>query len=233
MKKITMKKIAILACFTVLCSASVKSQTIEKPNYGLKSHETLEITRIENTQSHSTIYFTVENKITGGYFCADKNIFIVYPDGTRSKLISSKGIPVCPDSYKFKTVGEKLSFELTFPALKQNTKWIDLVEDCQDNCFSFYGLCLNNILNKKIDEASSLAENNEPSKALLSFTDLAGSAENRNSGMEGLVYVSIIKLAKETGDIAKASDWYSKLKSSNIPRKDLYLKNLNGQGILY
>jgi hypothetical protein len=233
MKNIIMKKFAILVCFTMLYLTNVKSQTIEKPNYGLKSHETLEITGIENTPSHTTIYLTVENKITGGYFCADKNIFILYPDGSRSKLLSSKGIPVCPDSHKFKSVGEKLSFELTFASLKANTKWIDLVEDCQDNCFSFYGLCLNNMLNKKIDEASYLAENNEPAKALLSFTDLAGSAEIKNSGMEGLIYVSIIKLAKETGNITKASEWYSKLKSSNISRKELYLKNLNVQGIVF
>lgn len=233
MNVIIMKDIALLVCIAVLYTTSVKSQTIEKPNFGLKSHETLEITRIENSPSRTTIYFTVENKITGGYFCADKNIFLIYPDGTRSRLISSKGIPVCPDSYKFKTVGEKLSFQLTFTSIKPNTQWIDLVEDCQDNCFSFYGLCLNNILNKKIDDASYLAENNEPAKALLSFTDLAGSAEIRNSGMEGLIYVSIIKLAKETGDIAKASDWYSILKSSSLPRKELYLKNLNAQGIVY
>jgi hypothetical protein len=233
MKRIIMKKIVILVCFTVFYSVNINSQTIEKPNYGLKSHETLEITRFENKASRTTVYLTVENKIAGGYFCADKNTFIIYPDGTRSKLISSNGIPVCPDSYKFKSVGEKLSFELTFPALKQNIQWIDLVEDCQDNCFSFYGLCLNNTLNKKIDEASFLAENNEAAKALISFTDLAGSAEIKNSGMEGLIYVSIIKLAKETGDTTKASEWYSKLKSSNISRKELYLKNLNAQGIIY
>jgi hypothetical protein len=176
---------------------------------------------------------SVENKIIGGYFCADKNIFIIYPDGTRSKLISSKGIPVCPESHKFQTVGEKLEFQLTFPALKPGIQWIDVVEDCSDNCFSFYGVCLNKNLNKKIDEASALAESNEPVKALISFTDLTASIDKENSGLSGLVYLNIIKLAKETGSTAKAAEWYMKLKSSNIPRKDLYIKNLNAQGIVY
>ena len=228
-----MKKIGIIFCLAIFYLVQVKSQTIENPNYGLKSHETLEITRIENTPSHTTIYLTVENKINGGYFCADKNIYIIYPDGRKSKLISSKGIPVCPDSYKFKAVGEKLSFELTFSSLKPNTQWIDLVEDCNENCFSFYGVCLNKTLNSKIDEATRLAENNEPAKALISFSELAASMDNLNSGMDGLIYVSIVKLAKETGNEPKAAQWYQKLKSSSVPRKELYLKHLNAIGIVY
>ena len=155
------------------------------------------------------IYLSIENRMTGGYFCADKNIFIIYPDGTRSKLTSSKGIPVCPDTYKFKTIGEKLDFELTFPPLK-GTKWIDLIEDCSENCFSFYGVCLDNDLNKKIDDASVLAENKEPAKALMSFINIADTIDSKKSGIEGLIYINIIKLAKETGNIAKATEWYSR-----------------------
>ena len=117
------------------------------------------------------VYLSVENRMEGGTFCADKNIYIIYPDGTRSRLTSSKGIPVCPSVHKFKTIGEKLNFELTFPPLKPGTKWIDLIEDCTDNCFSFYGVCLNTGLNVKIDAASVLAENGESSKALAEFTE--------------------------------------------------------------
>ena len=209
------------------------SQTSLKPNYALKSLETLEISKVVTTAQKTIIFLTVENRITGGYFCADKNIFIIYPDGTRSKLISSKGIPVCPDTYKFKTIGEKLDFELTFSPLKKETQWIDLKEDCTEDCFSFYGVCLNNDLNKKIDDASVLAENKEPSKALMSFINIAGSIDSKNSGIEGLIYMNIIKLAKETGNIQKAAEWYQKLKSPAIPRSELFIKHLNSQGIIY
>lgn len=209
------------------------SQTSLKPNYALKSHQTLEISKLETTTQKTIIFLTVENRINEGYFCADKNIFIIYPDGTRSKLISSKGIPVCPDTYKFKTIGEKLDFELTFSPLKKDTKWIDLVEDCKENCFSFYGVCLNSDLNKKIDDASVLAENKEPSKALMSFINIAGSIDSKNSGIEGLIYMNIIKMAKETGNIPKAAEWYKKLKSPAIPRSELFIKHLNSQGIIY
>jgi hypothetical protein len=225
----------LLPIFTLLNFFVVTgySQTYIKPNYALKSHETLELTKIDLSAQKTLIFLTVENRITGGYFCADKNIFILYPDGTRSKLTASKGIPVCPDSYKFKTIGEKLNFELTFPPLKPGMQWIDLIEDCSDNCFSFFGVCLNTDLNKRIDEASVLAENEKPAEALMSFIKIAGTIDSKNSGIEGLIYINIIKLAKETNNIQKASEWYSKLKLSVIPSSDLYIKHLNSQGIIY
>ena len=219
--------------FLVTCFVNINSQTFNHPNIGLKSHETLEISKVEISPQNTLIFLSVENRITGGYFCADKNIFILYPDGTRSKLTTSKGIPVCPDSYKFKTIGEKLNFELTFPPLKPGTQWIDLIEDCSDNCFSFFGVCLNTDLNKRIDEASVLAENEKPAEALMNFIKIAGTIDSKNSGIEGLIYINIIKLAKETNNIQKASEWYSKLKLSGIPRNELYIKHLNSQGIIY
>jgi hypothetical protein len=219
--------------FLVTCFVNINSQTFNHPNIGLKSLETLEITKIDLSAQQTLIFLSVENRITRGYFCADKNIFILYPDGTRSKLITSKGIPVCPDSYKFKTIGEKLNFELTFPPLKPGTQWIDLIEDCSDNCFSFFGVCLNTNLNKRIDEASVLAENEKPAEALMDFIKIAGTIDSKNSGIEGLIFIDIIKLAKETNNIQKASEWYSKLKLSGIPRNELYIKHLNSQGITY
>jgi hypothetical protein len=228
-----LKKINSIGWMLVICAAPIYSQTIDKPNYGLKSHETLEISKVDITEQKTVIYLNIENKIAGGYFCADKNIFILLPDGTRSNLISSKGIPVCPDTYKFKTIGEKLEFELTFPPLKKNTGWIDLIEDCNENCFSFYGICLNCDLNKKIEEASHYAEIGEPAKATFDFITISNTIDAKNAGIDGLIYMNIIQLSKETGNITKASEWYGKLKSSDIPRRDLYLKHLNSQGIIY
>jgi hypothetical protein len=212
---------------------NIFSQTYNQPDIGLRSHETLEISKVEITAKRTVIYLSVENRIIGGNFCADKNIFIIYPDGTRSKLTSSNGIPVCPDTYKFKTPGEKLNFNLIFPPLKAGTEWIDLIEDCSENCFSFYGVTLDPELNKKIDDAFVLAENEEPAKALVSFINIVEETDNKNLGVEGLLCINIIKLAKETGDTLKAAEWYNRLKSSGAPRLPLYIKHLNSQGIKY
>jgi hypothetical protein len=228
-----MNKCGLIVCLTALCAPSLQAQTITRPNYGLKTPEVLEITKIVTGSQKTVVYLILENRIKNGYFCADNNLYINYPDGTKSKMISSKGIPTCPDTYKFKSIGEKLDFELTFPSLKRGTQSIDIVEACSDNCFSFYGVCLNNNLNKQIDDASALAENKEPAKALSSFINIANSAESKNSGIEGLLFMNIITLAKETQDDLKAAEWYSKLKASSIARKDAYIKHLNSQGIIF
>jgi hypothetical protein len=207
--------------------------TLINPNYSLKSHETLEIIKIEAGSKATIFYMRIENRIAGGTFCADKNIYIIYPDGKRSKMSSSGGIPVCPDTYKFKTPGEKLDFILGFPPLKQGTEWVDLVEDCSENCFSFYGITLNGELNNRIDNAFALAENGEEAKALTSFISIADGIDKKNSGIMGLLYINIIRLARETGDEVKAGEWYNKFKLSDAPRLPQYLKYLNDQGIKY
>ena len=209
------------------------SQTFLQPNYGLKSHETLVINKVELTSTAATFFMSIENRIQNGNFCADKNIIIVYPDGTRSKLLSSENIPVCPDTHKFKESGENLDFTLTFPPLKPGTEWIDLIEDCSDNCFSFYGVTLDNDLNRKIDDAFSLYGNDEPVKAMVSFIDITEAVDKKNLGIEGFLYMNIIRLEKQNGNEMKAAQWYTRLKLSGAPRLQQYLKYLNDQGIKY
>ncbi len=209
------------------------SQEFIKPNYGLKSHETLVISKVELSATEATFYMSVENRIPGGTFCANKKIFILYPDGERSKLVRSEGIPVCPDTHSFSSIGEKLDFTLTFPPLKPGTEWIDLIEDCSENCFSFYGVTLDNELNRNIDDAFSLAEKGESVNAMNSFIELAETTEKKNLGIEGLLYVNIIRLARESGNQTKAAQWYARLKESRLPRLEQYIKYLNDQRISY
>jgi hypothetical protein len=228
-----MKRIFAFCNLILIVSGSLNSQTIFNPNYSLKSHETLNIIKVETRSEATIFYMSIENKREKGTFCADKNIFIIYPDGKSSKLISSAGIPVCPDTYQFNAPGEKLEFVLTFPPLRRGIEWVDLVEECNDNCFSFYGVSLNNDLNKRIDVAFTLAENDEPVKALGSFISIAEDVDKSNSGIEGLLYINIIRLAAETGDRKKAGEWYNKFKLSEAPRLSEYLKYLNDQGIKF
>ena len=223
--------LSIILLMTTLQSSF--SQLVEQLNYALKSHETLEISKVEITPDETVLYLTIENRIEGGNFCADKNIFIIYPDGTRSKLTSSNGIPVCPETYKFKTIGEKLQFTLDFPPLKTGTKWIDIVEDCNENCFSFYGVTLNTELNGKINEALSIAEKGEIKRAIAFYKDILNSLLAADQGIKGGIYTDIITLSLEIGDKAGAGEWYKRMLSSNVPRLQLYVRNLNSRGIKF
>jgi hypothetical protein len=227
------KRIIPLILFPVILTASSAGQVIEQPNYALKSHETLEIRKIERTSVATVFHMSVENRITGGYFCADNNTYIVYPDGRRVKLDSSNGIPVCPDVYRFKLKGERLDFSLTFPPLQEEHGSIDLIEDCTDNCFTFYGIISDPDLNSAIEEAFALNARGESAKALDSFIGMAEAAEREKRMISGLFYINIIKLAEQTGKKVLASEWYGKLVSSGIPRLGMIVRHLNSLGIKY
>jgi len=227
-------KIAVSAIlFYAVITVNIFSQTINQPNIGLKSHETLELKKIEITPEKTVISLQIENRIEGGKFCADKNISIIYPDGSKIKLINAVGIPQCPDTYKFKNIGEILRFTVTFPPIKTGTEWIDIVEECSDNCFYFYGVTLNYDLNRRLDEAFIIAAKGEPEKNMLLFRNILESVDKQNHGIEGLLYINIITAAVEAGDKIEAAVWYKRLLSSHTPRLSEYVKYLNDRGIKF
>ena len=209
------------------------SQTISKPNYALKSHETLEILKIELTQEKTLLYLSIENRIDGGSFCADRNIYLLDEEGKKYELKRSSGIPVCPATFKFKSIGEKLQFTLEFPTLKAGTKWIDAIEDCTSNCFSFYGIALDTDLNKKLDEGFAFAERGENIQAISIFREILNNSGNRKNGIDGALYTEIITMEYKSGNLASAGEWYKRMLSSSSPRLELYIKNLNSRGIKF
>jgi hypothetical protein len=209
----------------------VFSQTILQPNFAMKSHETLEILKVEVSSEKTLVYLTIENRIEKGSFCADRNIYITDPSGSVIKLISSSGIPVCPEVHNFKAPGEKLDFILTFPPLNPTTACIDLKEDCSESCFSFYGIILDHQLNRDLDQAFNLAESGQSVKALDKFISIASG--DIKKGSEAVLYYNIIKLASETGNTLKAVEFYKALESSQIASKTKYIGDLNSRGIRY
>jgi hypothetical protein len=227
------KYIVLAFWFIIMLTSNISGQTIIKPNIGLKSHETLVLNKIELRSDITIASFTIENKITDGSFCADKNISIIYPDGSRIKTTKATGIPRCPEVYKFKYPGEKLQFTLEFPPLRSGTKWIDIVEECASNCFWFYGVTLDNELNNKLDDAFVLAEKGEPAKNILLFRNILESVDKQNEGIEGSLYVNIIVAAVEAGDKVEAAVWYKRLVGSAAPRKSEYIRFLNSKGIKF
>ena len=227
------RKLFYVLFFLTAGIGNIFSQTYNQPNIGLKSHETLEILKAELTADSTVLYLSVENRITGGAFCADRNIYIIYPDGTRIKVIKASGIPQCPEYYKFKTIGEKLAFTLTFPPLKPGTEWIDLIEDCNDNCFSFYGILLNSDLNEKIDETVALVDKGEIDTAISLYKGIIENIGSSGNGITGSLYSDLISLLVRKNYTAQANEWYKKLLTSNVPQLKLYIKNLNSRGIKF
>ena len=228
-----MKMIKILTLAAFVCVTGINAQTITNPNFAMKSHETLGIVKVETTPQKTVVYLSIENRITGGSFCTDRNTDIIYPDGSRMKMVSAEGIPLCPDNYNFKEIGEKLMFTLSFPPVRSGTKWIDIVEDCSDNCFWFYGVTLDNELNSRLEKAFEAAGKGTPGNNIMIFRSILEEIDDSNLGIEGLLYINIINDAIEAGNQVEASVWYKRLAASGAPRRSYYLKYLNDKGIKY
>lgn len=229
----TAKYSILTIIFFIGISGRVFSQIYNRPAIGLKSHETMEILKVDVASDKTILYLSIENKIDGGTFCADKNIFLIYPDGSRSKLEKTTGIPQCPKYYVFKKKGEKLAFSLTFPVLKPGTGWFNLIEDCNDNCFSIYGVLLDDELTRKIDEAIAAVDRGEIDNAIDVYKKLVYSTQKSKEGIAGSLYSDLISLLVKKGYSEQASDWYKKLSLSDVPGRQLYIKNLNSIGIKF
>jgi hypothetical protein len=219
--------------FFVTFSPALYGQTWNVPAVGLKSHQTMEVRKVETTPQKTIVYLSIENRISGGTFCADRNIYLVYPDGRRIKMEKASGIPLCPDSHKFKKQGEILEFSISFPAAEPGTGWIDIIEDCSDNCFSVYGILLNEAFSRRIDEAIMQADKGHIDSAIGLYQKLISEAGQNEAGIAGSLYSDLITLMVSKGYTASAADWYKRLAASNLPGKDLYIQNLNFRGIRF
>jgi len=221
-----MKKNIFLTLLILFFAVGMFSQTIDRPNYGLKSHETLEIESVVITDKSTTFFMVIENRSLDGSFCADKNIFIHLPDGNRIKVKEVSGIPRCPDAYTFKSFGEKLYFSLSFPSIPENTEWLDLVEDCDKACFSFNNVILNADLNQKIDHAYALVELGNYLEASKEFEAMLLDSQASNSCYKGAIYWNLVTLSRKLGNDPKANEWLDTLINSEIPLKEKYINNL-------
>lgn len=227
------KKDIFLLALSCLFSVMVQGQVLPKPFYSARSPETIDLLRIEISEQFTTFFLSLENRITGGYFCTDRRTYLIYPDGTRLRMIRASGIPYCPELHKFVAVGEKLHFELVFPPLASGTKWVDLVEQCGSNCYYIYGIVLDNELNNKFEKVFSAASSGTPGENIILFRRLLEETDSLNLGTEGMLYLNIINAANEAGDKVEAAVWYKRLASSGAPRAAEYIKMLNDRGIKF
>ncbi|OQY03405.1 MAG: hypothetical protein B6I20_05115 [Bacteroidetes bacterium 4572_117] len=202
------------------------SQTIENPNFAMASHP-MKVTKVEYLETQTLIELSIENQSITGEFCADKNIYVQDAlSGLKFQLISSKGIPVCPASYKFKNVGEVLTFQLYFPQINPIFKYLTLVEDCDNNCFSVVGIILDDEFNKEINMGFDYYSKGKLDFALVAFKK---AIENHLEYPFGFLYLNVIQILSEKKDYNNAKKWYGKLKNSIFPDKQYVIDRLKQQ----
>jgi hypothetical protein len=212
---------------------TVCSQTFQNPNIGLSSHSTAKISKVVFGADVTEVYLTVANEVEGGWICFDKKTRLIKPDGSSVRIKDVDGVPFCPDHYNFSSSDQVVSFRLVFPATGE-ISWFNIIENCNSNCFSFYGITTDQKLNEALDEAFAalyLRDNDE--EACVKFVEIIEKFGALNPGIKGAVYLNIIVLYNRLGMKENVRLWYNELLKSKSPDLSLYIENLKSQGISF
>jgi len=218
-----MKKIALFIVSLIL-SAGLSAQVISKPNFALATHPIV-VDNVNFSDSLITITLTIQNKIKGGEFCANEIMYLLeLKNKSKAYMLKSEGIPTCPETHTFEAPGEKLTFQLEFTAFDEIPKYINIVEDCDDNCFSIYGVIIDKKMNEDINQAFGYFKSGNLDFALASFR----TAARENPGYPfAFLYGNIIEVYAMQENYEKASQWYKFLKASKFVDKENVMEQIS------
>jgi hypothetical protein len=231
--KSRLKVLVLTLTGIILFSITSFSQVYEKPNFSFSSHPTLEIERIELKEDRALVYMAITNQRLGSSFCVDQNTYIRSSLGEEEyKMIQSMGIPDCPDAHKFKAIGEKISFILTFPPIPGDLKYINIVEDCPDACFTFKYVLLDAGLNQQINQGLLLYEYGKLYEALKLFEDLLAENNDYMSPVFGTIYLYLMFINIELGEMKEVDRLLEELQNSSIINKEDIIESARFEGII-
>lgn len=231
-----MKKTLIISLTLILLFSKLNAQIYQKPIAGKQSHPELEITKVEINDQETIISLIITNKLSeGGWFCADQDIYIKNSKGPEIyELIKSENIPTCPETYDFSYANETLAFKLYFLPIPNEIRFIDLIEDCHNSCFSFQGIILNNKHNENIrafEKGFELYQNNNKQEAIPFFERVAENTTTLDSHIYGLSYYYLILIYQELNKPERVTYWYDILINSNIDDKNTFIHELEKSDI--
>lgn len=207
------KKIPLLLTLTLfILGGTLVGQTIKVPNFAFSTHPFL-VNEVSFLKKGFVIELTIENQSPTGYFCASRHIYLRnLKNNKKIYMTHSEGIPVCPNVYHFKWKGEKLTFKLFFPKIDTSIHYVDVIENCNDHCFSIFGLILDPKMNTLINNGYKAFENNDLQEA---FLDFKKAIEENPAYPYGFLYANIIKVLAVQKKYAEAKIWYRKLQQRN------------------
>jgi hypothetical protein len=222
-----------LLCFLLSFQFFGHSQTYQRPNFSFSSHETLDLESIEIDENQTRIYLSILNRRLGATFCVDTNTYIRNSLGTEEyRIIESIGVPDCPDVHKFGIVGKKLSFILVFPPVSKEIQYIDIIEDCQNACFSIRYILLDTEINELINQGLNLYESRKLKESLKVFEDLLLSKNDNVSPVFGTIYLYMMSINYELGQSKEIRRLYNELEQSSIINKEDILEEARYQELV-
>ncbi len=231
-----MKHVSIVFLLLIVLKFSNFAQVIEMPNAEVKSHAELTITRIQITSDYTIVHLRSQNMLVkDAWACVDKNTSIRTSDDVKHWLIRAEDIPICPALHRFDSLGEILEFTLYFPPIDPTKGRIDLVEDCEQSCFFFQGIILDNRLNRDIhayDEAYDLYLKKDFEASRKIFSDIVRDIPDNPTHIYSFAYYYLILISHEAGDTDGAAEWFKKLKASGLPDRHAIILRIEEMGII-
>ena len=225
-------KLILSGIFLGVIVGGLLGQVVVKPSIKSKTHPSLHIDSIYIGEE-TVVYLHIINENTEGtaWFCADKNIDLVdVQTNKKYPLRKQTGIPVCPEAHAFKKYGEKLYFQLSFPALGPNVDEIDIIEGCSDNCFSLKGIVLNQQLNEEIrsfEKGVALFTAGKYQDALIIFKDLTENSSFKSTSHFAYATYILPVIYHQLKEEDKAKETYQKLVHSTIREKAYFLRKIH------
>lgn len=229
------KKSALILFILIFLHVSANSQVFDMPNAEVKSHAELTITRIQITDDYTIVYLRNQNMLLkDAWACVDRKTSIRTSDDVKHFLLRAENIPLCPDLFRFDSLGQIHEFILYFPPVDSRKGRIDLVEDCDQSCFFFRGIILDNKLNRDIhayDEAYAFYLKKEFENSIRIFSGIVEDIPVNPTHIYGFSYYYLVLICNESGDKKGAEDWFEKLKSSGLPNTTSIIKRIEELGI--
>lgn len=224
-------KNTVIILLIFLSSNHIHAQVILNPVVNYKTHPTLKVEKIIKNANETIFFMSIMNELEqGGAFCVDKDVFISIPNKRiKFNMVKSEGIENCPDYHKFNIVGETVNFKLHFPAISDTIKELDLVENCNENCFTIRGIILDETINKEMqafDTGVLYYRNGDYDVALSYFKEIVEKSKNTNSKYYAYSMYILPVIYYNKGEKALAKKAYENLLKSDIYDKDYFVDKI-------
>jgi len=217
----------------LLMATGLYAQVYDQPIYSLTSHPTLDIISVERWEDQMVLTLTLKNERYSGSFCLDSNTILRNSIGKEEyTLVGMDGISACPEVYRFKSIGERITIILEFQAVPDDVKYIDLIENCNENCLDIKYILLDEEINASLNQGIRLYELGKSKAALQVFEDLMNAEYDGFSPVFGTVYLYLISIHYELGSSKDARRVFQELRESSIVGRDEFVETARDNGII-
>ena len=132
------KTLFVCGVFFLLCACQQREKVVERPSFGVRTSNTLEINKIVMNDS-ATVFYVDAFYHPNYWIRIDSGTHLV-ANGKNYRILRSEGIKL--NDYHWMPASGQCSFQLTFPALPRSVKTVDFIELDSPDGFNIYDIVL-------------------------------------------------------------------------------------------